>query len=120
VRSESSGFAFVNGVTPGGAAVTLRLQPGGRVHLQVRGPGGDVPERCSVDLKAVGGAPVADANVGWVNPEGQADFAAPAGSVTLSVMAPGSKRDITLDVPAGGTVTSAVTLEAEPKDPPSR
>jgi hypothetical protein len=111
VNSRLGGFALKPGVRPGKQEVELRLEPGGRVLLQVRGPEGLPVEGAFARLLSVNGFKVwAYFGEYTTSAEGTVEVPLPAGSVEIEISKEKLKGEATVQVSPGATVPAEVAL----------
>lgn len=111
--SKALGWGLVTGVGPGSKDVVLRLEAGGIVKLVVRGPGGAPVSGANASIVTAGGVPVAIPSFAISDPSGSAELGTPAGTVELHVAKDKLAGNVSVAVPAGGTVTAEVTLSEQ-------
>lgn len=115
VGTSGAGFAHRANVTPGDDEIELQLKPGGRVHVEVRGPDGIAVESAYADIAVVDGAPVVGFAGRNTDAQGVAEMTVPAGLVHVIARKGLQRGEVTVNVEAGGTINAEITLPAAPR-----
>jgi hypothetical protein len=103
-------FAVRSGVRPGREDLELRLAPGGRILLQVRGAAGEPIQGARVGVMRVDGAHVPYFGGGTTSADGSVELLAPAGFLELEVVKEKLKTRLTVQVGEGSTLPAEAVL----------
>jgi protocatechuate 3,4-dioxygenase beta subunit len=114
--TNSGAFAIRAGLAPGQKDVTLRLQPGGRVQLLVRGPDGAPVEGAYSRVSQLQGIATMMGMGAPTSVQGTTEMKVPAGVLELRANKDKLEGRTLLEVPVGGTVPAEIVLEE--KAPP--
>lgn len=112
--SAAVGFALRANATPGDEEILLQLKPGGRVHVEVRGPDGIPVDGAYADIAAVDGAPVVGFDGRNTDAQGVAEMTVPMGLVQLTAQKGLQRGEVAVDVAAGDMVSAEIRLSAPP------
>ena len=117
--SPRAGYAFRPSAAPGARDVVLTLQPGGKVQVQVVGPGGEPVDGATVSLESLGGVP---AFMPFGNPttnsQGVAELDLPSGTVELDSRKGDLRGRGTVNVGVGGAASLEIKLSGPGKKSP--
>jgi hypothetical protein len=116
--SPLSGFGILAGISPGAVDVVLRLSPGGRIRVRVKGADGAPIADAFVTVRSVNGVAVSLLGAGGrTGADGTAEIDSPAGAIEIEARKDKLSGRGQTNVAAGSLAAAEVTLTEGTPDP---